>query len=74
MNNKRRVRLQEAVSYIEDSLKILYQVKDEEQDGLDNFPENLQNSEQYNSMEEAIDTIEDSIGDLEQAVENLGSL
>lgn len=74
MNNKRRARLQEAVSYIEDSLKILYQVKDEEQDGLDNFPENLQNSEQYNSMEEAIDTIEDSINDLEQTVENLGSL
>ena len=74
MNNKRRARIRETVSYIEDSLKILYQVKDEEQDGLDNFPENLQNSEQYNSMEEAIDTIEDSIGDLEQAVENLGSL
>ena len=74
MNNKRRARLQEAVSYIEDSLKILYPVKDEEQDGLDNFPENLQNSEQYNSMEEAIDTIENSISDLEQAVENLGSL
>lgn len=74
MNNRRRTKIREAVLLINNSVNILSQIKDEEQDCLDNFPENLQNSERYTGMEDSINILEDSISDLEQRADDLGSL
>ena len=61
MNNQRRIRLRESSSLLSKALRIINAVKDEEQDALDNFPENLQNSERYTAMEDAIDNLDDAI-------------
>ena len=42
MNNKRRKELRRAIEIIETALDIVNQVKDEEEDSMCNYPENLQ--------------------------------
>lgn len=74
MNNKQRKRLKEAKTYLDNALNIVSTIKDEEQDKLDNTPENLQNSERYTTMENAIDELEEAIESIEQASENIDNV
>lgn len=74
MNNQRRIRLRESSSLLSKALRIINAVKDEEQDALDNFPENLQNSERYTAMEDAIDNLDDAIESIEQASESINNI
>lgn len=74
MNKQRRIRLRESNTLLAKALQIVNAVKDEEQDALDNFPENLQNSERYTAMENAIDELEEAIDYIEQASESLNNL
>ena len=55
MNNKRRKELRRAIEIIETALDIVNQVKDEEEDSMCNYPENLQGTETYENMEVAVD-------------------
>ena len=74
MNKQRRIRLkQDARSYLERALIIVSSVKDEEQDSLDNYPENLQGSDRYAVSETAIDELEDAVDHIEQAIENINN-
>lgn len=73
MNKGRRVRLKEACSLLSRALDIVTSVKDEEQDSLDNLPENLQSGERCTTMEDAIDALDDAIGNIEQASESIES-
>lgn len=73
MNKQRRIRLKEANSYLDRAMQIVSSVKDEEQDSLDNLPENLQGSERCTIMEDAIDALEDAIGNIEQASESINN-
>ena len=45
MNNKRRKELRRAIDMIETALNIVNSVKDEEEDAMYNYPENLQGTE-----------------------------
>lgn len=74
MNKQRRIRLRESNALLIKALQIVNAVKDEEQDALDNFPENLQNSERYTAMENAIDDLEEAIDCIEQASERLNNV
>lgn len=74
MNKQRRIRLRESNTLLIKALQIVNAVKDEEQDALDNFPENLQNSERYTAMENAIDDLEEAIDCIEQASERLNNV
>ena len=49
----------------------LENVKEEEQESLDNLPENLQFSLKAQEMEENVDNLDNSIDYLSQAIENL---
>lgn len=73
MNKQRRIRLKEANSYLDCVMQIVYSVKDEEQDSLDNLPENLQSSERCTIMEDAIDALEEAIENIEQASESINN-
>ncbi len=73
MNKQRRIRLKEANSYLDCAMQIVSSVKDEEQDGLDNMPENLQNSERCTIMEDAIDALEEAIENIERASESINN-
>lgn len=75
MNDKRRKRLQEACMYIESASDIVESVLDDERDALDNVPENLQQSERYSSIEDAVcaleyayDSLGSALGDVQTAI------
>ena len=50
MNDKRRKRLREAVKMLDHAWSIVELAQEEEEDGMDNMPENLQGSERYEKM------------------------
>lgn len=73
MNNKRRKELRRAIEIIETALDIVNQVKDEEEDSMYNYPENLQGTEIYETMEVAVDTMEEVTSAIEDAVDSLNN-
>ena len=68
MNNKRRKELRKAIEIIETALDIVNQVKDEEEDSMYNYPENLQGTETYENMEVAVDTMDDAISNIDDRI------
>lgn len=73
MNNKRRKELRRAISMIETALDIVNSVKDEEEDAMYNYPENLQGTETYENMEVAVDTMEEVTSAIEDGVDSLNN-
>ncbi len=71
MNDKRRKRLSEASALLSRASNIISDVLDEEQDCLDNMPENLQYSDRYESMEAAVDRLNDALSELDSAENSL---
>ena len=71
MNNKRRKELRRAIEIIETALDIVNQVKDEEEDSMYNYPENLQGTETYENMEVAVDTMDDAISNIDDSISSL---
>lgn len=71
MNNTRRTKLKAAINLIRNSIIIVEQAVDDEQDCLDNMPENLQGSDRYERMEEAVSSLEEAYGYLEKAQEEI---
>lgn len=71
MNAKRRKELEKVIELIEDAKNKLEALKDEEQEAFDNMPESLQYSEKGERMEEIISNLDDSLSDLESAIENI---
>lgn len=73
MNNKRRKELRRAISMIETALDIVNSVKDEEEDAMYNYPENLQGTETYENMEVAVDTMEEVASAIEDGADSLNN-
>lgn len=71
MNKNKRMRLKEACTLLEQVLKTVGSIKDEEQDCADNVPENLMDGAQYSAMEDAIDELEEAIDCINQASEHI---
>lgn len=72
MNNDRRYKLRRAVQLLKDAEMIMDSVLDAESDALDNIPENLQSSDKYDRIENAVSSLEDAIeglGDVQSSVE-----
>ena len=71
MNKQRRQRIREVRKEIETCKENLQKILDEEQDYFDNIPENLQSSMRGSDSEDAIDTMESCIEDLENIINEL---
>lgn len=71
MNNKRRDTLRKAIETIDVVRLSIESVLDEEGDSLNNFPENLQMSDRYVSIENAVDCLDDAVDNLQQATESI---
>ena len=56
---------------LESANQIISQAADQEQDSLDNLPESLQSSEQYEKMEDAVSLLESAIEDIDSASDKL---
>ena len=71
MNKKRRQKIRDIRKEIENCKENLQKILDEEQDYFDNMPENLQGSVRGSDSEDAIDTMESCIDDLENIIKEL---
>lgn len=69
MNNTRRRSLRLAIEHLTNAADIIVAAKEDEQYALDNMPENLQESERYEMMENAVDKLEDAITSINEAKE-----
>lgn len=71
MNKKRRERLREATISLGNILNSVEGIRDEENDCLNNYPENLQNSDAYYDMEDAVDYLTDAVYGLQEVIKNI---
>lgn len=69
MNDVRRKTLRKVIELIEECQDMLEDIRDEEDEYLNNIPINLQNSERYEISEDAIYEMDDAISSLESAVD-----
>lgn len=67
MNEKRRERLRDAVRMLTSVASVVEAVCDNEQDAMDNIPENLQATERFERMEDAVDNLNDALEKIEDA-------
>ena len=68
MNKERRKKIDDVIQKInifqntlEELQEMIEEIRDEEQESLDNIPENLQGSERYEAVENSLYNLEDAI-------------
>jgi len=71
MNNGRRKRLDSAIDYLNKALVITEDVRNEEEEAMDNLPENMQMSDRYDAMESAVNSLEDAISSIDEAITSI---
>lgn len=67
MNNERRGSLKEAIRLLSRASTIVDTVCDKEQDCMDNYPENLQSTDRFERMEDAVDSLNEALEKLDEA-------
>lgn len=73
MNKERRKRINEALKALESLRDDIEDIKDEEEETLVNYPENLTGSERYEAAEEALSCLGDAFDNIETAIDSLKS-
>lgn len=71
MNNARREKLRGAVARLSDVHSIVDSVCDKELDCMDNMPENLQYTERFEHMEDAVDDLNEALEKLDEAKDHI---
>jgi len=74
LNEKKRSKLRTAIKYADMIIEIADQVAEQENDAMDNMPENLQYSERYERMENAVNCLEsvsDAMGQVNDLLEGV---
>ena len=71
MNDKRRKSIEKIVGEMVERVEALKELRDDEQEALDNMPENLINSERYTTMEDGISNFDCHIDAVESELEEL---
>ena len=74
MNKYRRKVITELLEQLIEIRDNLEAVKGEEEETLENFPENLRNSERGEAMQEAFDNLEEAHGAISEAVDLLENI
>lgn len=74
MNKKRKTEVTRIIGNLRQSLEDLEGVQGDEESALDNIPENLQGSQQYEETEEALERIDDAVSSVQDAIENLENI
>ena len=69
MNKRRREQLKNALSNVESASVIIQGVCNKEEDCIENYPENLQNTDGYEKMEDAVEYLNDAIDKLDDVRE-----
>ncbi len=74
MNKARRKSITAILDAIQQHIIDLEAIRDEEQEAFDNLPENLQEAERGQSMQEAIDALDEAISSTTDAADHLANL
>lgn len=74
MNKYRRTVIAELLNQLVEIYNNLEAVKDEEEEALENYPENLRYSERGEAMQEAFDNLEEANGAISEAIDLLQSI
>lgn len=74
MNKKRKTEVTRIIGNLRQTLEDLEGVQGDEESALDNIPENLQGSQQYEETEEALERIDDAVSSVQDAIENLENI
>ena len=73
MNAVRRDRARTVIDRLRDISISIEAILDDEQDALDNMPENLEGSERYSKMEDAVDSLASAMDCVVDAIDELDS-
>lgn len=68
MNAKRRKKIKLLSDMLSEACALLEEIKDEEEESLDNIPENLQNSEKYLKIQNTVDILDEAYDSLEEII------
>ena len=71
MNKERRKSIEQIVDKINEIKADLTWIRNDEEEAYDNLPEGIQSSERGDSMQEAIEAMDDADGALQEAVDYL---
>ena len=74
MNKEKRRRLNDADILIKEAVRVISDVKDDEENSFYNLPEGLQNAQRGMDMQDAIDQMDEIIEVLEDVSSDLGAL
>lgn len=69
MNKKRRESLGEAIVLLSRASTIVESVCDKEEECIDNYPENLQGTDKFEAMEDAVDSLNEAVEKIGEAKE-----
>ena len=73
MNDKRRSKLCGAIKLLNEVELVIEKVLEEEEGCIDNYPENLQGTEKYESMEDSAEDLRDALEGIGEAREHISS-
>ena len=71
MNKQRRKNIDTIIQALEEIREQIQFVLEEEQEYLNNIPENLQNSERYETAQTAVSELEEADGSIDDIIEHL---
>ena len=74
MNNERRKRIQVCINALDDIQSKINNILSDEEDAFDNLPEGLQSSARGESMESAIETLNEAVDLVDDAARCLEEL
>ena len=74
MNDQRRKEIAKAIALLKDAYEIVNECASGERDYFDNMPESLQSSDKGQNAEEAADTLDEVVSNIECAIEDIESI
>jgi len=74
MNKERKNRIIDVKEILGNAVDELEDIRAGEEMAMENIPENLQNSEKYALMEDAVDALEDAYGSVSDAIDSLDEI
>lgn len=74
MNKQRRKQVRETLGELRNCVDALETIKDEEEDALSNYPENLQTSDRYTESEEAVDALTEAVDSINEVIDSLENI
>ncbi len=74
MNKERKNRIMDVKEILGNAVDELEDIRAGEEMAMENIPENLQNSEKYALMEDAVDALEDAYGSVSDAIDSLDEI